>query len=570
MQRTSLFLLLLPAALLAAVPASAQEPAPTPQSLIERYITDQELLTTVYSDPLAPVTRQRMQKFHDEAGKQLAAIDFKKLDQEGKIDYLLMANHLKREAHAATLADREWHQVEPLLPIASDVFAIEEARREIKRPDGEATARKLSAMAEALATRRHELETGKQPDRIVAWRAAADLDEMRGQLHNWFGFYNGYDPQFTWWVEAPYQKLDAAMKDYASFLREKLAGVAPDDRSTVIGVPLGRQPLLDSLSDEMIPYTPEDLVTMAKEEMAWCQKQMIQASREMGYGDDWHKALEKVKSQYVEAGKQPELIKALALEGDDFVRKNNLVTVPELASEGWRMEMMTPEQQLVNPFFTGGSVISVSYPVPSMTVEQRLMSMRGNNVAFSHATVFHELIPGHWLQEYSQARYRPYRQLFNTGFWVEGNALYWEMMLWDKGFQHTPEERIGALFWRMHRCARVIFTISFHLGKMTPDEAVNYLVNEVGHERDNAIAEVRRSFNGDYDPLYQCAYLTGGVQFRALRHELVDGGKMTDRQFNDAILHENNMPIEMLRALLENQPLSTDYQPQWHFLGATR
>jgi uncharacterized protein (DUF885 family) len=40
-----------------------------------------------------------------------------------------------------------------------------------------------------------------------------------------------------------------------------------------------------------------------------------------------------------------------------------------------------------------------------------MMSMRGNNPSFSRATVFHELIPGHHLQGFMAARYRPYRGL---------------------------------------------------------------------------------------------------------------------------------------------------------------
>jgi len=262
------------------------------------------------------------------------------------------------------------------------------------------------------------------------------------------------------------------------------------------------------------------------------------------------------------------MIHDLAVQGADFAEKNDLVTVPALAREGWRMEMMTPERQLVNPFFTGGDTISVSYPTDTMTIDQRMMSMRGNNYGFSHATVFHELIPGHWLQEYSSARYRPYRQLFSTGFWIEGNALYWEMVYWDRGFDKTPEERVGALFWRMHRCARIIFSLSFHLGLMTPEQAIDYLVDAVGHERDNAVAEVRRSVNGSYDPLYQCAYLVGGMQFRALQRELVGSGRMTDRQFNDAVLHENSMPVEVLRAILEQRPITPDYKPSWRFLDS--
>ena len=231
------------------------------------------------------------------------------------------------------------------------------------------------------------------------------------------------------------------------------------------------------------------------------------------------------------------------------------------------MEMMSPERQLVNPFFTGGEVISVSYPVQTMSEEQKLMSMRGNNIHFSRATVFHELIPGHHLQGYMAARHRPYRQLFRTPFYGEGWSLYWELLLWDKNFAKSPENRIGMLFWRMHRCARIVFSLSFHLEKMTPKECIDMLVERVGHERENAIGEVRRSFAGAYNPLYQAAYLLGGIQIRALRKELVESGKMTNRAFHDAILEENSIPIEMVRASLTKQKLTPGYTSGWKFYG---
>src|SRR6201999_1699675 len=109
-----------------------------------------------------------------------------------------------------------------------------------------------------------------------------------------------------------------------------------------------------------------------------------------------------------------------------------------------------------------------------------------------------------------------------TPFSVEGWALYWEFILWDKGFPETPENRIGMLFWRMHRCARIIFSLKFHLGQMTAAECVDFLVQKVGHERATAEGEVRRSFAGDYSPLYQAGYMLGAFELRALRHELVD------------------------------------------------
>ena len=231
------------------------------------------------------------------------------------------------------------------------------------------------------------------------------------------------------------------------------------------------------------------------------------------------------------------------------------------------MTMMSPEAQKVNPFFLGGEEIIVSYPTNTMEHREKMMSMRGNNPHFSRATVQHELIPGHHLQGFMTQRYKPYRGLFSTPFWGEGWALYWELLLWDRGFAKTPEDRIGMLFWRAHRCARIIFSLSFHLEKMTPQQCIELLINRVGHEPENAAGEVRRSFAGNYGPLYQAAYLLGGMQLLALHKELVDSGKMTNRAFHDAILKENRMPIEMVRALLTKQKLTRDFQSNWKFYG---
>ncbi|HVF46052.1 MAG TPA: DUF885 family protein, partial [Pyrinomonadaceae bacterium] len=258
-------------------------------------------------------------------------------------------------------------------------------------------------------------------------------------------------------------------------------------------------------------------------------------------------------------------IRQQAMEAIEYVERNDLVTVPKLARDSWRMEMMSPERQLQSPFFLGGETILVSYPTSTMTHEQKMMSMRGNNPHFARAVTHHELIPGHHLQGYMTSRYRPYRRMFATPFWGEGWALYWEFLLWDRGFSKTPEDRIGALFWRSHRAARIIFSLNFHLEKMTPQESVDLLVNKVGHERENALAEVRRSFSGDYGPLYQIAYMIGGLQFYNLHRDLVGTKKMTNREFHDAILKEGRIPVEMVRAILTKQKLTKDHRASWRF-----
>jgi hypothetical protein len=345
---------------------------------------------------------------------------------------------------------------------------------------------------------------------------------MRRDLQEWFGFYNGYDPLFTWWMELPWQHLNQALTQYAAFLRDTVApanraaappatlpatGIVqnprtsaafadvpdlaallalPQDEMTAIvdrfrgatgggrgggavlpgvefyrqwlaalrtldfdrlsrnaqvdylyirrmselqvaraGRPLpppeanprktdqsgipgparGREGLVRDLEDVLIPYTPEELIALAEKEFAWADAEMLKASREMGYGDNWKAAMDKVKDMHEPPGGQPVVIRDLMHEAVDYLRRHDLITVPPVAAESFLMSMMSPERQLVNPFFTGGSRITVSYPTNTMTYDQRMQSMRGNATAFSHATAHHEMIPGHNLTGYLGARY---------------------------------------------------------------------------------------------------------------------------------------------------------------------
>ncbi|MNI63922.1 hypothetical protein D3C73_1193340 [compost metagenome] len=143
--------------------------------------------------------------------------------------------------------------------------------------------------------------------------------------------------------------------------------------------------------------------------------------------------------------------------------------------------------------------------------------------------------------------------------------MYWELLLYRMGFAKTPEERIGILFWRMHRCARITFSIKFHLGEWTPQQCIDYLVDQVGHEPANAHGEVKRSFEGSYDPLYQLAYMIGGLQLLSISDELVGNGKMSYKDFHDRVIKENYMPMEMLRAILTDQHLDANHQTKWKF-----
>jgi uncharacterized protein (DUF885 family) len=545
---------------------------------VRLYATDRAALLRRYDVEYSEARRIRMRKFYDDWMARLQRIDFDALSQEGRIDHVLLDHEVRYERQRVDREDRLFAEMRPWLPFASSIAELQEARRRMETVDPQRVAATLADLArEVDSVRTHMGEAwrtatsgGARADhmtRVVARRAAGLLDELQETLEDWYGFYAGYDPLFTWWVETPYGRLDEALDEYLAFLREKVIGIRGDEPGPLIGDPIGAEGLRADLAHEMIPYTVEELIAIGEREFAWCEAEFRRAANEMGFGDDWRAALEQVKRSYVPPGDQPQLVRELAEGSLAFVKERELLTVPPLAEEVWRMRMISPERQLVSPFFLGGEVMWVSYPTDEMRHADKLMSMRGNNPHFSRATVHHEYIPGHHLQGFMTARYNSHRRVFSTPFWTEGWALYWEMLLWDLGFSRGPEDRMGMLFWRAHRAARIIFSLRFHLGTMTPEEAVDFLVERVGHERANAEAEVRRSIAGDYPPLYQAAYMLGGLQFRELHRELVESGRMTDREFHDAVLRGGPMPVELVRARLTGATLERGGESTWRFAG---
>jgi uncharacterized protein (DUF885 family) len=552
------------------VPA-LREMAVAPQAMapvVQRYLRDLASVEHVHDVRGGKRREAALRAFYEGWRQRLDEVDYEALGLEDRIDWHLLTREIARAAEQLDFDRKRYDEAAPLMPRLDSLLDLAEARRDLQHANPRASAETLerarSAYLAALKNLLAHPPQGKdKPTAAVANRAANQIEAARDALKGWYEFYAGYDPQFTWWNRQPWEALDRLLGEYAATVRGKLADAS--DPETIVGDPIGREALVRGFENALIDYTPEELLQLAERELAWCHREMAKAAKELGY-DDWRRALEYVKTRHVAPGEQPKLVVELANEAIDYVTENGLVTVPELARRDWRMTMLDANAQLQAPFFLGGEDVWVAFPSADMPFDKKLNSLRGNNRHFSRAVVHHELIPGHHLQHFMTSRYQPQREgLGWNPFWGEGWALYWEFLLWDRGFAATPEDRLGMLFWRAHRAARIQFSLGFHLGKMTPNQAIELLVREVGHERENAAAEVRRSFAGDYGPLYQAAYMLGGLQFRELHREFVESGKLSDREFHDRILQGGPMPIQLVRSRLRGEPLPKKIEADWRF-----
>lgn len=573
---TSLLLLGAAAAGVALLPAES----PQVQHLIPRYEADARSIERAWNLPWNAARSVREERVADDWLNQLDAMPFELMEHPEQVDWLLLRNYLQRQKAALARERTQLEEMAKLLPFREAIQQLELDRQQRKPADPEKAASVLAALVKPVQDLRGAIEKQKeQKDEaakdpapgdlpkvtpVLALRAAGAVESIRGTLGEWFRYHDGYQPEFGWWVREPHRRLNEALEAHARYLREEIAGQKGNAEDPLVGDPLGAAELAAEISAEMLPYTAEELIAIGEREFAWCEERMKEVATALN--TDTAGVLEKVKSARVAPGSQDELVASEAERAIAFLLQHDLVTVPPLCLETWRMQMIPPETQKTLPYAVySNPAMMIAYAAESMPHEDKLMSMRGNNRHFTRIVTPHELIPGHHLQKFAAARNRPWRRMFDTPFYVEGWALHWEMLFWDRGYAESPEDRAGMLFWRMHRCARIIVSLKFHLGQMTPAEMVDFLVQRVGHEKMGAASEVRRYIGGAYSPLYQAGYMLGGLQLRAMHRELTGPGKMTDRAFHDAVLEQNAMPIAMLRAALTKAPLTRTWKSTWRF-----
>ena len=94
-------------------PASAQQKGPTApftnnfdagdsgqsemRSIIESYVVDRGSLQRSYPVSFSAARRERFRQFYTEALDRIKHLNFDRMSEEGKIDYILFQNHLEHE-----------------------------------------------------------------------------------------------------------------------------------------------------------------------------------------------------------------------------------------------------------------------------------------------------------------------------------------------------------------------------------------------------------------------------------------------------------------------------------------
>jgi uncharacterized protein (DUF885 family) len=144
-----------------------------------------------------------------------------------------------------------------------------------------------------------------------------------------------------------------------------------------------------------------------------------------------------------------------------------------------------------------------------------------------------------------------FRTMVSFTAYDEGWALYAERLAWELGFHKDPYDNLGRLQDEMLRAVRLVVDTGIHEKRWTREQAVSYMVAEIGLVESEAVIEVERYF---VDPAQALAYTVGMNKILELRERAKTtlGPKFDLRDFHAAVLTNGSMPLTVLERVIDD------------------
>lgn len=357
-------------------------------------------------------------------------------------------------------------------------------------------------------------------------------------------------------LEGYQQDLDvllAQLNDYANWLKAEIAPRARQNHR------LPPELYADNLKNYGVRENPEDLIRDAQFGFQEIKSQMRSVARQIAEKRGWDNGdlmyvMGELKKEQIPKDKVLEVYKSRLAAIEEMIRVNDVITLPErdasirLATEAESASVpapfMSPPQLIGNTGQYGEFVLVQSNP--ALEGEDSRMDDWSHD-SMTWAMTVHEARPGHELQfaalvengtSLTRATYA-----FNSAN-VEGWGLYSEAIM----MEYLPlEGQLFTLFGRLQRAARMFMDPMVNLGLLTPEEAVEFMVTQVGLSKAMANSEADRyAFRA---PGQATSYYYGYRNLERLRTEveMALGDRFNQRKYHDFILKQGLLPPELLR-----------------------
>ncbi|HWP34333.1 MAG TPA: DUF885 domain-containing protein [Thermodesulfobacteriota bacterium] len=495
--------------------------------------------------------------------RRLAELDPRELPLDARLDHAVLSGQL--EAQVADYEEvRAWEK-DPALyanvalygvyPLALRTFAPVEVR-------AEAAAHRLGQVRRLLAQAKANLSAAPR-DRVsprIFTETAIEVVQG-GQAFFAEAVPRLAEPLASQGLKADLLRANAdAMAAFADYLEWLRAVHLP--RSTG-RFAIGREAFDRKLRTEHgLPYDADQLAAIGEEAVEQAERALEALARTIDPDRSWVEQIEALKQIHPSPERLLDAYRAETERARAFVVEHRLATLPP----GESLEVVeTPlfERPLIAyaammapaPFDEEQKSLFYVTPVdPMLPDAERRERLKGHATASIPITALHEAYPGHHLQ-LTRANRIPsrVRRVYSTPVFVEGWALYCEEMMYEAGFYPDPRVRLFQLKDLLWRACRVVVDVGLHCDGMTPEAAIELLVERAHLERPNAETEVRRYCATPTQPM---SYLIGRREILALRDawRAKAGKAFSLGEFHDTLLGYGSIPIALVREAMFARP----------------
>jgi hypothetical protein len=387
------------------------------------------------------------------------------------------------------------------------------------------------------------------------------IGEVEEGLKNNATYMDGIEALFkkdgiTGW-EGDVATLKAQVKDYDDWVRNRIVPRARKD------VRLPEAVYVNRLANVGVDIAPDQMIERASFDFQEVRDQMqvvanTIAARNKLASSDYRDVIRELKKSAIAPDQLLPYYRARLKEIEGIIRAHDLVTLPARAAN-IRTATQAESAQVAAPFMSPPRLIGNTgeygefvIPLGNPNAKSKEKMNDFDYAAAAWAVTAHEARPGHELQfasmveqgmSVARARYA-----FNSAN-VEGWGLYSEALVLP---YMPPEGQLVALQLRLLRMARALLDPQINLGRMTPEQAKQFLMKEVALSEPFAQSEVDRySYRS---PGQATAYYYGYVKLRALKTqaEIVLGERFDLKAFNDFIIAQGILPPKLMREAVMN------------------
>lgn len=322
---------------------------------------------------------------------------------------------------------------------------------------------------------------------------------------------------------------------------------------------------------ENLDFDVHSLQELGRREYDRLDTEMRVVSLRIRGTEDWRTVLEEANEDHPRTEEaMRDAYEVWTARARDFLAETGLVTLPEgeeclvEPSPVFQRPLIGVASYIAPPAFSDSVTghFFVPFAPDGAPEEEKEERLKANSNGGIPTTSVHEAYPGHhWHLVMRRLHAERVRRVYGTPYFTEGWALYAERLMRERGFFNEPIHELYHLEATIFRAARIIVDTSLHLGEMSYEDAVQFMVKKAALPEVTARAEVGRYC---WWPTQASAYLTGCLEILRIRDRWLAARGLGDvpkkdldasvlREFHDALATSGALPLGLAeRAVMES------------------